>query len=58
MLSIAEASDSDTDALVALWTRCGLVRPWNDARADIARAERAAAPSSLSAASKARSSPR
>ena len=38
MLSIAGASDSDTDALVALWTRCGLVRPWNDARADIARA--------------------
>ncbi len=38
MLSIAEATDADDDALVDLWTRCGLVRPWNDARADIARA--------------------
>lgn len=38
MLSIAEATPSDDDALVDLWTRCGLVRPWNDARSDIARA--------------------
>ena len=38
MLSIAEATEADTDALIDLWTRCGLVRPWNDARADIARA--------------------
>ena len=27
----------DTDAAVALWERCGLVRPWNDPRADIER---------------------
>lgn len=27
----------DTDAVVALWERCGLVRPWNDPRRDIAR---------------------
>ncbi len=27
----------DTDAVVALWTSCNLVRPWNDPRADIAR---------------------
>jgi ribosomal protein S18 acetylase RimI-like enzyme len=26
---------ADTDAVVALWERCGLVRPWNDPRADI-----------------------
>ena len=38
MLSIAEATPADDDALVDLWTRCGLVRPWNDAHADIARA--------------------
>jgi ribosomal protein S18 acetylase RimI-like enzyme len=24
-------------AVVALWTRCGLVPPWNDPRKDIAR---------------------
>lgn len=26
----------DTDAVVDLWEACGLVRPWNDPRADIA----------------------
>ena len=30
MLSIAEATPEDDAALVDLWTRCGLVRPWND----------------------------
>jgi len=38
MLSIAEATLADDDALVELWTRCDLVRPWNDARGDIGRA--------------------
>jgi ribosomal protein S18 acetylase RimI-like enzyme/AcrR family transcriptional regulator len=28
---------ADTEAVVALWTACGLVRPWNDPRKDIAR---------------------
>jgi ribosomal protein S18 acetylase RimI-like enzyme/AcrR family transcriptional regulator len=28
---------SDTDAVVALWQVCGLTRPWNDPRKDIAR---------------------
>lgn len=28
---------ADTDAVVALWEACGLVRPWNDPRTDIAR---------------------
>ncbi len=27
----------DTEAVVALWEACGLVRPWNDPRRDIAR---------------------
>lgn len=27
----------DTDAVTALWAECGLTRPWNDARTDIAR---------------------
>ena len=28
---------SDADAVVALWERCGLTRPWNDPHKDIAR---------------------
>jgi len=28
---------SDTEAVVAVWESCGLVRPWNDPRRDIAR---------------------
>ena len=28
---------SDEEAVVALWGRCGLTRPWNDPRKDIAR---------------------
>ncbi len=34
------ASDADTEALVALWEAAGLLRPWNDPRADIALARR------------------
>ncbi|MGV8998321.1 MAG: GNAT family acetyltransferase [Parvibaculaceae bacterium] len=30
------AEDADTEALVALWEACGLTRPWNDPRKDIA----------------------
>lgn len=29
--------ESDADAVVALWRRCGLTRPWNDPYKDIAR---------------------
>lgn len=29
---------ADESAVVALWERCGLTRPWNDPRADLARA--------------------
>jgi ribosomal protein S18 acetylase RimI-like enzyme len=34
--AIGAASDADIDPLASLWTRCGLTRPWNDPRADIA----------------------
>ena len=34
---IAEASLTDTAALVALWEACGLTRPWNPPTPDIAR---------------------
>ncbi len=29
--------EEDTEAVIALWTDCKLVRPWNDPRADIRR---------------------
>ena len=31
-------TDQDIERVVALWTACGLIEPWNDPRADIARA--------------------
>lgn len=34
-LAVRKVEDGDVDALIALWERCGLTRPWNDARADI-----------------------
>jgi ribosomal protein S18 acetylase RimI-like enzyme len=30
-------AESDTDSVVQLWETCGLTRPWNDPRKDIAR---------------------
>lgn len=36
-LKIRQFAPSDTDETVALWEACGLTRPWNDPRADIAR---------------------
>lgn len=39
-LKIRPFVDGDTDAVVALWKRCGLTRPWNDPRKDIARKRR------------------
>ncbi len=35
---IAPATAADADAAVALWTACGLTRPWNDPHADFHRA--------------------
>lgn len=37
-----DVTDGDVDGLVALWTDCGLTRPWNDPRGDIALARRSA----------------
>ncbi|SKC49449.1 Ribosomal protein S18 acetylase RimI [Krasilnikoviella flava] len=33
-----EAEDGDVEQLVALWEACGLTRPWNDPRLDVADA--------------------
>jgi ribosomal protein S18 acetylase RimI-like enzyme len=41
-LAIAQIEDVDVETVVALWQRCGLTRPWNDPRADIALARREA----------------
>ena len=42
---IEHLSPADADAAVALWTRAGLTRPWNDAAGDFLRA--VAGPSSV-----------
>src|SRR5271155_2533684 len=39
-LAIAPIRDADIGAVVTLWQRCGLTRPWNDPAADIAMARR------------------
>ena len=36
-MRIRPFAETDTDAVVALWNECGLVRPWNDPLKDIAR---------------------
>jgi ribosomal protein S18 acetylase RimI-like enzyme len=41
-MEIGTIEDGDIPAVLDLWTRCGLIHPDNDARADIARARRAA----------------
>ena len=35
-IKLRSAEDADVEALVALWDACGLTRPWNDPREDIA----------------------
>ncbi|WP_119392762.1 GNAT family acetyltransferase [Taklimakanibacter lacteus] len=35
MIAFRPLTEHDIDAVVALWTDCGLVRPWNDPRRDI-----------------------
>ncbi len=37
MVHIRSFKMSDEDAVIALWERCGLTRPWNDSRKDIRR---------------------
>ncbi|HVX78012.1 MAG TPA: GNAT family acetyltransferase [Bradyrhizobium sp.] len=39
-LSIGPIEDGDVPAVIALWQRCDLTRPWNDPAADIALARR------------------
>ena len=41
-LAIAPIEDAEVAAVIALWQRCGLTRPWNDPAADIALARRSA----------------
>ena len=36
-MQIRPFTREDTDAVIALWTSAGLVRPWNDPRKDIER---------------------
>jgi ribosomal protein S18 acetylase RimI-like enzyme len=36
-MRIRAFAENDTDRVVGLWTDCGLTRPWNDPRKDIAR---------------------
>jgi len=36
-MKIRVFEEFDQEEVVALWTRCGLLRPWNDPRKDIAR---------------------
>jgi ribosomal protein S18 acetylase RimI-like enzyme len=36
-MEIRPFAPADEDAVVALWERCGLTRPWNDPRKDIRR---------------------
>ncbi|MGE0008858.1 MAG: GNAT family acetyltransferase [Parvibaculaceae bacterium] len=35
MIALRPLADGDVVGVIALWTECGLVRPWNDARRDI-----------------------
>jgi ribosomal protein S18 acetylase RimI-like enzyme len=39
-LSVAAIEDDDIAAVIALWQRCGLTRPWNNPHADIAFARK------------------
>ena len=36
-MEIRSFSTGDTEAVIALWERCELIRPWNDPRQDILR---------------------
>ena len=39
-MKVRAFADADEEAVVALWRRCGLTRPWNDPHKDIARKRR------------------
>jgi ribosomal protein S18 acetylase RimI-like enzyme len=36
-MEIRSYSTDDESAVISLWERCGLIRPWNDPKKDIAR---------------------
>ncbi|WP_425351882.1 GNAT family acetyltransferase [Pleomorphomonas carboxyditropha] len=36
---IGEMAGDERETVIALWSRCGLTRPWNDPEADVALAE-------------------
>lgn len=52
-VAIRLLKDSDIDQVVRLWRDCDLTRPWNDPRADIARARKSGSAEILVAADKA-----
>ncbi len=35
LLSVSPITDADVPAIISLWQRCGLTRPWNDPTSDI-----------------------
>lgn len=39
-MNVAPITDADIPAIIDLWQRCNLARPWNDSGADIALARR------------------
>ncbi|MEU2200784.1 GNAT family acetyltransferase [Isoptericola sp. NPDC019482] len=39
-VAFREIADGDVEQVVALWEACGLTRPWNDPRLDVADARR------------------
>ena len=39
-LVVGSAEDADIPAIVALWERCELTRPWNEPKADLVRARK------------------
>lgn len=39
-MNVAPITDADIPAVIDLWQRCNLARPWNDSGADIALARR------------------
>lgn len=39
-VAFREVTDDDVEQVVALWEACGLTRPWNDPRRDVADARR------------------
>ena len=40
MLRIRPITDADLDEVIGLWDACGLLRPWNEPRSDIALCRR------------------